>query len=128
MDINDFRASFVEFSNVATYPNLLITNWSTLAEQITSAAVYGTTYDWAVQLCTAHCLSLAGTNAATGAAGGAPGGGGGVVSSKSVGDVSVSYDTTIGMAPASASQWNATTYGRQYWDLSRLFGAGCVQL
>lgn len=129
MNITQFRKDFSEFSDVARYPSAMVLSWSTLAEQITSADVYGTSYAWAVELCTAHFIAISAQNALIGSNGGMPGTAGGIVSSKSVGDVSVSYDTSIGMLSGEhAGQWNATTYGRQYLTLARLFGAGCVQL
>lgn len=129
MDIAQFRNDFPEFSDSARYPVSLITFWSTLAEQVTSEPCYQTTYTTAVKLATAHFITIGQVNAKAGQAGGVPGSSGGVVASKSVGDVSVSYDTTIGvMSGENAGQWNATTYGRQYLTLARLFGAGAVQL
>ena len=129
MDIAQFRKDFTEFSDVARYPTALVSSWSTLAEQITSADIYGTSYAWAVKLCTAHFITLGQQNALVASNGGMPGQVGGVVSSKSVGDVSVSYDTNIGsMSGDAAGQWNATSYGRQYLTLARLFAAGVVQL
>jgi len=129
MDTAQFRQDFPEFCDVARYPSSLITSWSTLAEQITSQPTYGSTYNWAVSLATAHFITLEAQNIAAAQAGGTPGLAGGVIASKSVGDVSVGYDTTIGtMSGDNAGQWNATTYGRQYITLARLFGGGCVQL
>jgi hypothetical protein len=129
MDITQFRKDFPEFSDVALYPTAMVTFWSAIAEQTTSQPKYGDTYTAVVKLATAHYITLEGLNQKTAANGGTPGQSAGVVSSKSVGDVSVSYDTTIGTITGDdVGQWNATTYGRQYFSLARLFGAGCVQL
>ena len=129
MDITQFRQDFPEFSDVALYSTALITFWSTVAEQTTSQAIYGDTYVAAVELATAHYITIEGVNVKTAGNGGTPGQSAGVISSKAVGGVSVSYDTTIGtIAGDEVGQWNATTYGRQYYSLARLFGAGCVQL
>ena len=49
----------------------------------------------------------------------------GLASSKSVGDVSVSYDFgTISEALARWGTWNLTTYGQQFANYARLLGKG----
>jgi hypothetical protein len=49
----------------------------------------------------------------------------GIVSSASLGDASVSYDTsTATQATANWGQWNLTTYGQQYASLARLHVLG----
>ncbi|HBS58611.1 MAG TPA: DUF4054 domain-containing protein [Firmicutes bacterium] len=49
----------------------------------------------------------------------------GLVSSKSVGDVSVSYDfSTIAQGLDGWAAWNLTTYGMQYATLARMTGKG----
>jgi hypothetical protein len=128
MDTAQFRQNFTEFSDAARYPAAMIAAWSAQVERITSVDIYGDSYAFAVELGTAHFLTTAAMNVSASMNGGAPGSVGGVVSSKSVGDVSVAYDASIGTMGDDAGQWNATTYGRQYLTLARLFGAGCVQL
>jgi len=129
MDIAQFRKDFPEFSDTARYPSAVVSVWSDQVERMTSLDAYGDSYSFVVELGTAHFLTTAGLNEQASANGGAPGSVGGVISSKSVGDVSVGYDAAIGtMSGDNAGQWNATTYGRQYITLARLFGAGCVQI
>lgn len=49
----------------------------------------------------------------------------GVVSSASLGDASVSYDTSAAtQATQNWGQWNLTTYGQQYASLARVFVIG----
>lgn len=49
----------------------------------------------------------------------------GLLSSKSVGDVSASYDfSTIAQGLDSWAAWNLTTYGQQYATLARMVGKG----
>jgi hypothetical protein len=49
----------------------------------------------------------------------------GVVSSASLGDASVSYDTSSAtQATQNWGQWNLTTYGQQYASLARVFVIG----
>ncbi|MBX9696911.1 MAG: DUF4054 domain-containing protein [Alphaproteobacteria bacterium] len=47
--------------------------------------------------------------------------------SKSVGGVSVGYDSTA-QSEKDAGWWNRTTYGQQFIRLVRIFGAGAIQL
>ena len=54
-------------------------------------------------------------------------GGTGIVSSKSVDGASVSFDTSTG-AEQGAGFWNQTAYGREYWQLIQMMGAGGVQI
>ena len=53
--------------------------------------------------------------------------GGGVVSGKGVDGASISYDTSTGTEEG-AGFWNLTLYGREYWQLMQMLGAGGVQL
>ena len=49
----------------------------------------------------------------------------GIVSSASLGDASVSYDTSAAtQATQNWGQWNLTTYGQQYASLARVFVIG----
>ncbi len=120
MDIALFRIDFPEFADGARFPSSTITFWSNLGEQLISADRFGSIFTQAVELFTAHNIVLAAGNVSTAAAGG-------VVASKSVGSVKVSYDTTSAMETG-AGHWNQTIYGRQYIRLTRLIGQGCYQL
>lgn len=51
----------------------------------------------------------------------------GIVSGKSVDGASVSYDTGTA-SEQGAGFWNLTSYGRELYQLMRIFGAGAVQL
>lgn len=127
MDVALFRADFPEFADSVRFPSSTITLWSNLGEQLISADRFGSTFTQAVELFTAHNAVLAAGNVSSTAAGGMPGQTGGIVSSKAVGSVSVSYDTASAMETG-AGHWNQTTYGRQYIRLARLIGQGCYQL
>lgn len=128
MDIAQFRTNFPEFADAAKFPAGPIAFWSGLGEKLISSDRFGSAYGEAVALFTAHNLVLAIGNARTAAGGGIPGrGAGGAVSSKSVGSVSVSYDTASSMEDG-AGHWNLTTYGQQYVSMARLFGHGGYQL
>lgn len=77
-------------------------------------------------LYTAHYLAAQGSSNADGTlTHGALGGG--IVASKGVDGASVSYDTGTN-AEEGAGFWNSTVYGREYWQLMQMLGAGGVQL
>ena len=87
-----------------------------------------TMFDVMVELFVAHNLALEEQAVNSANVGGVPGVGvGGIVSSKSVGGVSISYDTTSGIEE-NAGHWNLTTYGKRFMRFVRIFGAGPAQL
>lgn len=127
MDIPAFRTSFPEFADSAIYPSSKISFWAGLAEKLVLLSVWGDCRSQGVSLYVAHELVLEGANARAAAVGGAPGQFTGAASSKSVGSVSVGYDSS-GTSEKDAGYWNLTTYGKQFIRLARMFGAGAIQL
>jgi hypothetical protein len=123
----NFRSSFPEFCDPGKYPNQLIEFWAKIAKDVVADDKFGDTAEEVTELFIAHNLVLQSQSRTAAAAGGAPGGSSGVISSKSVGSVSVSYDTTAG-SERNAGHFNQTVYGRQFIYLSRLYGAGAVQI
>jgi len=127
MDVAKFRNDFPEFADASRYTPTMLTFWSGMGEKLISSDRFGDLYTQAVELFTAHNAVLAAGNKSATASGALPGQAGGVVASKAVGSVNVSYDTTAAME-TNAGHWNQTTYGRQYIRLARLIGQGCYQL
>ncbi len=127
MDIPAFRVAFPEFADNTVYTNAQITFWSGLAESLLVEDIFGDTYDFAVQLYTAHEITLARQNKQSAGIGGTPGQQGGIASQKTVGGVSVSYDPNS-TTEKDAGWWNMTNYGKQLYRLIKIFGAGCIQL
>lgn len=127
MDIVQFRLDFPEFTDTIRYPNAQITLWSAVAAKQVRSTVWGDLFNTGVQLYTAHCIALASQNVKAGTVGGMPGTGGGVPNTKTVGSVTVGYDS-VSTAEKDAGWWNLTNYGKQFIHLARIFGAGCVQL
>lgn len=128
MDNAQFRKDFPEFADPVKYPDSQITFWGSVAEKLVSLDAWGIDMrPTGVELYVAHEITLAGQNSAAGANGGVPGSSGGIASSKTVGSVSVSYDSA-NTSEKDAGWWNLTTYGKQYIRLARMFGAGCMQL
>mgnify|MGYP001233770221 FL=1 len=127
MDKSQFRTDFPEFADAVRFPNTMLDFWSGIGEAQISADRFGNLYAQAVELFTAHNITLASGNVEASAAGGSPGGKTGAIQQKKVGSVAVSYDNASSMLPG-AGHWNLTTYGKQYIQLVRLIGTGCVQL
>lgn len=127
MDIVGFRANFPEFSDISRYPDSQLTFWASLAEMQVNVCRWGNMAPNGVMLYVAHEITLAAQNAKAGNIGGTPGGQAGPINSKTVGSVTVAYDSTQA-AEKDAGWWNLTTYGKQFIRLARMFGAGVVQL
>lgn len=122
-----FRTAFPEFADASAYPDATITTWIGFASKLLSVDRWSELLDLGTSLFVAHNLILATRDIAATSRGGAAGSGSGVVASKSVDKVSVSYDT--GAATISgAGAWNLTTYGVRYLQLARMVGAGAVQI
>lgn len=125
----EFRATPIgkAFANTTTFPDGDVTFWLDIAAKSLRETVWTSDFlNLATALFVAHYLSLD-AQAARGAAGGVPGVGGGVVSSKTVGSVSVSYDVGAAMDPR-AKHWNLTSYGVRLWAMIRMAGMGGVQI
>jgi len=127
MDIAAFRQGFPEFDDPQTYPDLMINFWGDLAAKLLRPDRWEDLIDQGTQLFVAHHLAIGRRDQRAAEAGGVPGEVKGVVTSKSVDKVSVSYDA--GKATIeNAGFWNTTSYGVRFYQLVRIVGAGCVQL
>lgn len=127
MDIAAFRSAFPEFADLSRYPDSQVTFWSGVAEKQVKASLWDNMYTTGVMLYTAHEITLAAQNARAGNIGGVPGSTAGPTNSKTVGSVTVSYDTQQAQEK-DAGYWNLTSYGKQFIRLARMFGSGAVQL
>ncbi len=127
MDVAAFRTAFPEFADTDVYTSAQVTAWSGIAEKLVNVDVWEDLSTFGIQLLTAHNLVLSQQNQRAAAVGGVPGGTAGQQSSKSVGDVSVSYDTQAS-AEKDAGMYNMTVYGKQFIHYAKLFGAGAIQL
>ncbi len=127
MDNAAFRQAFPEFADLARYPDSQLDFWSELAEAQVLECRWKTMRTKGIYLYVAHEITLAGQNQKAGVIGGVPGGASGPANSKTVGSVTVSYDTQQ-TAEKDGGWWNLTIYGKQFLRLARIFGAGVVQL
>ena len=126
-DVAAFRVSFQEFADEVAYPNQFINMWVGLASAMVNYNVWKTQYTLGVSLYVAHELVLSAQNTKTAQAGGPPGVTGGIANTKTVGSVTVGYDTTS-TAEENAGYWNTSNYGKQFIRLARVFGAGAIQI
>ena len=127
--VQEFRESFPQFT-VELFPDGRVLFALALAEKQLSAERWG---DWWADGCCLHAahhltLERAATKSQDGT-GGMDAAAGPVVSvSKSVGGVSKSESRAGAAATGNigAGHWNDTIYGKQYWQMAQLVGAGGV--
>lgn len=134
-----FRVDFPEFGNNSQYPTAVIQYYLALAGILLNPYRFGGTspvavtnpptmlIDFVAELYVAHYITLEYQAQKAAAAGAAPGQQTGVVSGKSVGPISVSYDNMV-TALENAGQWGLTIYGQRFWQLAEMAGAGPLQL
>ena len=123
--VASFLQGHQEFSDASTDEDAAY--YLALAGVMLSADRFGEAIDIATELFMAHHLSLEVMQRAEARRGGQPGAARGILSSASVDKVSYSYDTAS-VSEAGAGHWNLTIYGKRYWRLVQMFGAGPVQV
>lgn len=126
-DVAAFREAYPEFNDTAKFPDSMISGWATVAQLQVRCRRWKSQYNLGVNLYIAHEITLESQQQAAATAGGSPAGPSGIVNSKTVGSVTVAYDTASAVEK-DAGHWNLTMYGRQFIRLARMFGAGPVQL
>lgn len=127
MDIGAFRTAFPEFKSTVKYPDAMVTFWAGVAELQVLQRVWRNMWTQGVMLYVAHEITLAAQNVKASEVGGVPGTSGGIANTKTVGGVSVGYDSQS-TSEKDAAYWNLTNYGKQFIRLAKLFGAGAIQL
>lgn len=125
--VSDFRRDFPQFSDDTKYPDAVIEFRLNLADMLIDGSTMGNMFPYLAELFVAHYMVLNAADTAAGALGGAGGTTSGVVASKSVDKVSVSYDNSATLN-ADAGFWNFSRYGAEFWQLLMLFGYGGIQL
>lgn len=127
MDKAQFRLDFPEFADNVKYTDSQLDFWATVAELQVNKQRWCNLWATGVKLYVAHEVVLAAQNVKASAVGGSPGQQGGIANTKTVGSVTVGYDSTTS-TEKDAGYWNLTTYGKQFIRLARMFGAGAIQL
>lgn len=125
--VADFRTIYPEFADMGIYPDALILGWAAIATAQVNAQYWRSQTALGVNLYVAHEITLEAQSMKAADVGGVPGNQSGPANSKTVGSVTVAYDTAQA-AEKDAGWWNLTVYGKQFYRLARIFGAGCVQL
>jgi len=123
LTVDKFRLLFPAFADETKFPDATIQLWLDLGASYVNEG-WGPSQAFGQGLWAAHELAKMTMASAPGSS---LSGIGGIVSSKSVGPVSVGYDTTIGTIEAAGS-YNLTMYGRQWYQFARIFGMGPYQL
>jgi hypothetical protein len=122
-----FRADFPEFCDKEVFLPSQIDYYLRLAYMMLNPQRWGNTIDFGAGLFVAHNVALEAKQQAVAASGGIPGASSGIISSKSVDKVSISYDTASGLQ-ADAGHWNLTLYGTRFIRLARMMGSGPIQV
>ena len=121
--VQQFRTDFPQFASDTLYPEAQVQFRLNLADIQLDQNRLGRLFPYLVELFVAHYLTLQAGDNRAGALGRAGGSNSGVVSSKSVDKVSVSYDNSATLNPA-AGFWNNTRYGAEFYQTICMFGAG----
>ena len=119
MDVATFRAVYPSFADLVRYPPEAVSYWLSVAYGRLPPLIWANQLEEGLGLFVAHRLTLADLYAS--------GSAGGPVSSKSIGGVSIAYNTELGTV-ADGGAYNLTVYGREWLQLARLVGMGGVQL
>jgi hypothetical protein len=128
LTVEAFRRTFPAFADVSVYPEEQVRFWVDIATVggVIDPQRWGQFYDIGLRLYVAHNLALERMAARQTSRGFAPVGTG-IISSRSVGPVSVSYDVEFG-SEADGGHWNLTSYGSRFLSLLRTAGAAPIQL
>lgn len=122
-----FRAAFNAFADAARYADDEITYWNSLGLKLHSADRWGELLDDGLMLFIAHNLTLEDASEQAAMKGQAPGAVQGAITSVSVDKVSYARDASSAME-LDAGHWNLSTYGMRWIRLSKMIGAGPVQI
>lgn len=125
MNKTAFRVALPEFTSTATYPDAMLDFWSAYAESHINSDLFASQFANAVFFATAHYVTLAAADVTAAAAGASPGTGGGLISSKTKGAESVSYDQAL-TTRVGAYDWNMTKYGRLFDRMVQKYGVGAI--
>lgn len=126
-NVEKFRASFPEFNDTVKYPDATIDFWAELGTLLVRPCIWNNSWQQGMSLYIAHQITLAMQNQQASRVGGAPGQQGGIANTKTVGSATIGYDATT-VTEKDGGFWNLTNYGKQFYRLVKIFGAGAIQL
>ena len=126
--VSDFRALFPQFADTTKFPDARVAARLAVADRLLNESVTGPDlFPYFCGLFVAHYMALDAADNRSVAAGGAGGANSGILTSKSVDKVSMSYDASMTMDP-NAGFWNNSRYGSEFYEYLMIFGAGGIQL
>jgi hypothetical protein len=122
-----FRQLYSAFSDPGVYSDLILNYQISIATTRLDPNIWGPLLDHGIGLLVAHRMVLKSREDRTALTGGVPGEVKGPLTSRTVENVTNSYDTKASTYE-DAGYWNLTTYGIEFFQLARDLGAGGVQL
>lgn len=125
--VAQFRADVREFINTATYPDSMVMYWLVVGTLMLNQSRWGNLYNLGLEMFVAHNVQLEGLAVQTAAANGAPGITRGPISSETPGQVSLSYAVEAATEKG-GGYYNETIYGKRFYRLLRMVGAGPIQI
>lgn len=127
--VASLRQNFPELASTTMFPDSMISFWLGWASKLLDPERWDEDLDLGTELWTAHHCALEAKAEQQAAAGGIPGLMFGLISSKSVGPLSIGYDNTLGiLRDENAGDFNLTTYGVRFYRLLKMFGSGGYQI
>lgn len=125
---SEFRGHFPEFKSTTQYLPQQVAYWIGIADiMLINPLRWGAMRNNGVELFTAHNLVLEAQAQKSTTSGAVPGIQTGAISGKTIGPVSITYDSAAGLE-LNGSHWNLTVYGTRFLHLARMIGAGPVQV
>ena len=137
MTVDEFRAAMPAFDtsgdpDSGLFGDDAITYWLTIASKQINHDRFAadgdeTVYNLATCQFVAHNLAFEAFSQKSTSAGAIPGLASGLLAAKAAGDVSVTYDTGS-VLEMGAGHWNYTVYGKRFFQLMMMMGAGPLQI
>lgn len=127
IDTCEFKKVFPEFVDDDQYPPAQIDYWGSIADLRLNADRWGVLITHGKYLFIAHNIALSAQAVKAANQGSSVLQSTGLIAGKSVGDVSISYDTGASNEE-NGGNYNLTRYGRELLRLARIVGIGGAQL
>lgn len=124
---NNIRQDYYQFRDPGIFNDRIINKYIALATARLNPIRWQSQLDYGVELFVAHYLTLKERNDRVARMGGIPGEVKGPLTSRSVGEVSQSWDSSV-VALDNGGFWNSSIYGIEFLQLARIFGMGAIQL
>lgn len=127
--IAQFRTALKAFEDSAKYPDSDLQFWLNVADAqiLPRAERWGNLLESGIQMFVAHYITVDALMLAEGRMGGPMGLRPGAIASEGGDKVNVSFDMTS-VAEEGGGHWNQTIWGKRFYRLSRMVGAGPVQV